>query len=97
MSGVYLTNKELRALLVDRGACPYALRWLGKRDLPTAWMECPDAGWMAWLIDYCGDVIGVPVCGSICDLEDWRYNRGATAFDSPDAFRAKLTPRMVKR
>ena len=98
MNGVYLTNKELRALLKKRGACDDALRWLGTRDLPTAWMECPRSDWLAWLIDVCGDVIGVPGY-RVYDRQKWRWDRGADFGEvrDPGEFRAKLTPRMVKR
>jgi len=38
----------LREHLIARKACRKALKWLGDRDLQTAWDECPNGDWMAW-------------------------------------------------
>ena len=31
-------------------ACQEAINWVGDRDLPTAWRECPRCDWMLWLL-----------------------------------------------
>jgi len=34
--------------------CEDAVAWLGKRDLVTAWAECPRADWMLWVCSKIG-------------------------------------------
>ena len=35
--------------LESLNACRDAVRWVGERDLPTAWMQCERGDWMLWL------------------------------------------------
>lgn len=39
-------DMTLHDQLVRLGACPEAVRWVGDRDLATAWAECERADWM---------------------------------------------------
>ena len=50
-----MTNRQLRARLRKHDACSDAVQWVAKRDLATAWQECPRGDWLLWL---CAKQIG---------------------------------------
>lgn len=40
--------ERLASILRSLGACGPARRWLGERDLETAWNECARGDWLLW-------------------------------------------------
>jgi hypothetical protein len=41
----------LKQSLIDLGACPDAIKWIGRRrSAAKAWAECPRGDWMLWLL-----------------------------------------------
>ena len=94
--GVWMSNAELKAVLVEIHACAAARRWVGNRDLYRAWMECPDGAWLRFFFRFApATITGMP--------RRWAYafalRRGAYGYlaeASADEMRRCLTPRMVK-
>jgi len=43
-----MKNKQLKAILLDQGACLRARMWVGRKSAEEAWAKCPNGSWMAW-------------------------------------------------
>ena len=46
-----MTNECFKEWLIKHDTCEKAVKWIGERDLATAWIECERADWMLWLTD----------------------------------------------
>ncbi len=44
-----MNNKDFIAKLQELDACGDAVKWVGDRDLKTAWEQCERVDWMLWL------------------------------------------------
>jgi len=68
------TVSTFRETLIALDACHSAIKWVGERDLETAWAECPRGHWMLWLAEMAG-VDRASIDDALSDIADVKLGR----------------------